>query len=64
MWACGASTQLDLLGQVLQFGIERVDVREQLRDHHAVMLDREAACSASRSCGILARILPLESSAS
>ena len=35
--------EFDPLGQVLQFGVERVDVREQLRDHHAVVLDREAA---------------------
>ena len=34
---------LDPLGQVLQRGVERVDVREQLRDHDPVMLDREAA---------------------
>ena len=35
--------ELDPLAQVLQRGVERVDVREQLRDHDPVMLDREAA---------------------
>ena len=34
---------LDPLGQVLQRRVERVDVREQLRDHDPVMLDREPA---------------------
>ena len=31
--------ELDPLAQVLQRGVERVDVREQLRDHDPVMLD-------------------------
>ncbi len=39
IWACGARHELDPLGQVLQRGVERVDVREQLRDHDPVMLD-------------------------
>ena len=45
--------------------VERVDVREQLRDHDSVMLDLEAALPAPRvAAGIFARILPLASSAS
>ncbi len=35
--------ELDPLGEVLQCGVERVDVREQLGDHDPVVLDREAA---------------------
>ncbi len=35
--------ELDSLGQILQRYVEGVDVREQLRDHDPVMLDREAA---------------------
>ena len=35
--------QLDALAQVLDCGVERVDVREELGDHDAVMLDLEAA---------------------
>jgi hypothetical protein len=35
--------ELDPFGEVLQRGVERVDVREQLRDHDPVVLDREAA---------------------
>jgi hypothetical protein len=35
--------QLDPLAEVLQRGVEGVDVREELRDHDPVMLDREAA---------------------
>ena len=35
--------ELDPLGEVLQRGVERVDVREQLRDHDPVMLDLEPA---------------------
>ena len=34
---------LDPLAQVLQRGVERVDVREQLGDHDPVVLDLEAA---------------------
>ena len=56
--------ELDPLAQVLQRGVERVDMREQLRDHHPVMLDRKRLWSASLSSGIFARILPLDSSAS
>jgi hypothetical protein len=52
--------KLDPLVQVLDRGVERVDVREQLRE----MLDLEAAGSASRSSGIFARILDFASSAS
>jgi hypothetical protein len=33
--------KLDPLVEVLDRCVERVDVREQLRDHHPVMLDRE-----------------------
>ena len=35
--------ELDPLAEVLERGVESVDVREQLRNHDAVMLDREAA---------------------
>ena len=35
--------ELDPFAEVLQFGIERVDMRQQLSDHDAVVLDREAA---------------------
>ena len=35
--------ELDPRGEVLQRHVERVDVRQQLRDHHPVVLDREAA---------------------
>ena len=41
--ACGASTEADPLAEVLDRGVERVDVREQLRDHDAVVLDLKAA---------------------
>ena len=34
--------ELDPFGQVLDRGVERVDVREQLRDHDPVVLDLEA----------------------
>jgi hypothetical protein len=34
---------LDPLSEVLQRGVERVDVREQLGDHHPVVLDLKAA---------------------
>ena len=33
----------DPLGEILQRGVERVDVREQLGDHDPVVLDLEAA---------------------
>jgi hypothetical protein len=39
----GREDQFDPRGQVLLRLVERVDVREQLRDHDPVMLDREAA---------------------
>ncbi len=39
----GFEHELDPLGQVLQLQVERVDVRERLRDHDPVMLDRETA---------------------
>ena len=52
------------VAQVLQRGVERADVREQLRDHDSVMLDREAALERVFELGIFARILPLDSSAS
>jgi hypothetical protein len=42
-WACGASTSSDPLGQVLELGVECVDMGQQLSDHDAVVLDREAA---------------------
>ena len=35
--------EFDPLAEVLDRGVERVDVREQLRDHDPVMLDLEAA---------------------
>jgi len=35
--------ELDPFAEVLDGGIERVDVREQLRDHHRLVLDLEAA---------------------
>ena len=35
--------KLDPLCQVLECGVERVDVREQLGDHDPVVLDLEAA---------------------
>src|SRR5436309_3277397 len=35
--------ELDPLGEVLQRRVERVDVREQLRDHDPVMLDLKPA---------------------
>jgi len=56
--------QLDPFGEVLDRGVELVDVREQLRDHDPVMLELEALWSASRSCGIFARILAVASSTS
>ena len=40
--------ELDPLAQVLQRRVERVDVREQLRDHDPVVLDLEAALAAPR----------------
>jgi len=52
--------ELDPLGQVLQLGIERVDVRQQLRDHHAVMLDREAALQRLAELRDLGAHLPAE----
>jgi hypothetical protein len=35
--------ELDALGEALERGVERVDVREQLGDHHPVVLELEAA---------------------
>jgi hypothetical protein len=36
-------SEFDSLGEVPKRRVERVDVRQQLRNHDAVMLDREAA---------------------
>ena len=40
---CGSQDGGDPVAEVGDRGVERVDVREQLRDHHAVVLDLEAA---------------------
>ena len=56
--------RLDPLVEVPDRGVERVDVREHLGDHDAVVPDLNRLASASRSWGIFARILALASSAS
>ena len=56
--------QFDAVAEVLDRGVERVDVREQLRDHDPWCSICKRLASASRNCGIFRRIRAFAGSAS